>query len=79
MSICYSDKHIYRLHSAALNKLLELLNAGRALGYERWKEGQKQPSHCEGQELTKLLDTSIAKAGEVIKELRKDRNESSVA
>lgn len=79
VSICYSDKHIYRLHSAALNKLLELLNTGKALGYERWKEGQKQPSHCEGQELTKLLEISIAKAGEVIKELRKARDESSVA
>lgn len=71
VSMCYSDKHIYRLHSVALNKLLELLNTGRALGYERWKEGQKSASHCEGQKLTKLLEISIAKAGEVIKEFRK--------
>ena len=78
MSMCYSDKHIYRLHSAALNKLLELLNTGRALGYERWKEEQKQPSYCEGQELTKLLEISIAKAGEVIKELQKVRANSSM-
>lgn len=70
VSMCYSDKHIYRLHNAALNELLELLNTGRALGYERWKEEQKQPSHCEGQELTKLLEISIAKAGEVVKQLR---------
>ena len=78
-SVGYCVKHIYRMHSAALSELQELLNTGRALGYERWKEEQKKPSHCEGQELTKLLNTSIAKAGEVIKELRKARNESSVA
>ena len=78
VSMCYSDKHIYRLHSVALNKLLELLNTGRALGYERWKEEQKQPSYCEGQELTKLLEISIAKAGEVIKELQKVRANSSM-
>ena len=74
----YCVKHIYRMHSAALNKLLEKLNTEKALRYERWKEEQKQPSYCDGQELAKLLDTSIAKAGDVIKELQKARADSSM-
>lgn len=74
----YCVKHIYRMHSAALNELLEKLNTEKALSYERWKEEQKQPSYCDGQELAKLLDTSIAKAGDVIKELQKARADSSM-
>ena len=76
--LCYSWQHIHRMHSAALNKLLEKLNTEKALRYERWKEEQKQPSYCDGQELAKLLDTSIAKAGDVIKELQKARADSSM-
>lgn len=76
--LCYSWQHIHRMHSAALNKLLEKLNTEKALRYERWKEEQKQPSYCDGQELAKLLDTSIAKAGDVIKELQKARAYSSM-
>ena len=74
----YCVKHIYRMHNAALNKLLEKLNTEKALRYERWKEEQKQPSYCDGQELAKLLDTSIAKAGDVIKELQNVRADSSM-
>ena len=66
------------VHGVNCDELLEKLNTEKALRYERWKEEQKQPSYCDGQELAKLLDTSIAKAGDVIKKLQKARANSSM-